>query len=92
MKKKVDLFFKYDIEQYKAGYAYPIEASQVEIDRLLRRGCIYAEKSAKYYQEPKAEEKPVKKPIKEEVKDVDHKDTEQAKVQTKRTSKRKPKE
>ena len=97
MKVKANLFFKYDIEGYKAGYAYRLEMEQFRIERLLRKGCIYAPKDAKYYEEPKAVEEPKKKPIeepkeepaKEEIKDVDHKDIEQAKVQTKRTNKRK---
>lgn len=94
MKRKVDLFFNYDIDNYKAGYAYTLEISEVEEKRLIRRGCIYPSKDAKYYQE----QKPVKeileeKPVKDEVKDVDHKeDSEQTKVQAKRSKSSKHKE
>lgn len=95
--KKVELFFKYPIDNYKPGYAYLVEGSDVEIERLLRRGCIYASKDAKYYEvEKKAIKPPVEvaeeEPVKEEIEDVDHKDSEQTKVQAKRAKKSKLKE
>ena len=89
-KRKVDLFFNYDIGEYKAGYAYTLEIDEVTEQRLLRRGCIYPSKDAKYYQgQKKPEEKVTKKddePVKEEIKDVDNKDIKQAKVQKRTTA------
>ena len=97
-KKTVSLHFNYDIDNYKAGRAYKLELTEVEEKRLLRRGCIYASKDAKYYQEEKEIKEVLKKepemvnPAKEEIKDVDHKDSKQAKVQTRRSKPSKSKE
>jgi len=88
MKNKVsELFFNYAIDfkgkSYKKGYAYKLNMNDVDIKTLLRMGCIYAAKDAKYYQEPKIEIKPVEKTVIQEVKEnVDNKTIEPAKVQT----------
>ncbi len=100
MKRKVDLFFNYTIGKYQAGYAYTLELTQAEEDALTRRGCIYPSKDAKYYKEEKAEVKKVAKVTKDEEpevetkveakaqegveENVDNKDMEQTKVQTRR--------
>lgn len=61
-KQNKNLYFNYDIDTYKAGKAYKLDhLSERDIQRLLRRGCIYAPKDAKYYQEKKVD---VKKEVK----------------------------
>jgi len=98
MKKvKANLLIKYTIEGYKTGYAYKLEMFQYEIDRLLRRGCIYASESAKYYKEEvKVEEvKEAKKPRAKKNKVEDNvltENVEQTKVQEDDASEHKLKE
>jgi len=95
MKNKINiLHFNYETEfngkKYKKGYAYKLDMSEVDIKRLLRMGCIYAGKDAKYYKEEVkpaqvkkvVEEKPTEIKKQEVEKDVDNKNIEQAKVQT----------
>lgn len=94
--EKRSLLFKEDIEfkgkVYKAGFAYELELEVFEFNRLTRRGCVYADKNAKYYQEQKpVEQKPDKvrrgrKP-KKVIEDVDYKDIQSPKIQTNDTDK-----
>lgn len=62
-KKNVNLFFNYSIDEYKVGWAYKLNITEAEEKALLRRGCIYASKDAKYYQEQKPTKPTEKKPV-----------------------------
>ena len=88
MKKKTsNLFFKEDIGNYKAGYAYKLELKESDIAKLLRQGCIYAAKDAKYYQEQKEVKNTKPKEIEQDVNEnVDNKNIEQTEIQTKPTA------
>lgn len=93
MKKKYKLIFKYDIESFQAGSIHELELSEAELNRLTRRGCIFAPKDAKLTKEqekPKPEIKEVQAEIKpeKELDNVDNKKSKQkAKVQADSTDK-----
>ena len=87
MKKKYKLEFRYDIEQYQSGTIHELELSEKDLNRLLRRGCIYASKDAKLTKEKAKEEvkkvevQPEKQPKKELKNVVNKKSNERSKVQ-----------
>lgn len=93
MKNKHKLKFKYDIENFQAGSVHELELTDVELERLLRRGCIFASEDAKLTKEVKKDLPKIEK-IKEEEKpekeldNVDNKKPrKRSKVQTKSANK-----
>lgn len=93
MKKKHKLLFKYDIDKYQAGSVHELELSESELNRLTRRGCIFAPESAELTKEIKEikpeikEVQAVKQPEKE-LDNVDNKKSKhKAKVQADSTDK-----
>lgn len=67
MKKKYKLLFRYDMDNYQAGSIHELELTEVELNRLTRRGCIFAPEDAELTKEEveskpeEREEKPKKK-------------------------------
>lgn len=87
MKKKYKLLFKYDIDKYQSGTTHELELTIAELNRLTRRGCIFAKEDAeltKVQEVKKQETKEIKvKAKKQSEKELDNVDNKKSKQKTK---------